>query len=339
MIDSANVSGSLKSFPAQCRQVINDIASQEIPLSCLTAQNVVISGMGGSALGGRVIASLERQVLRVPIAISTEYHLPNYVNDKSLVVISSYSGNTRETIASLAEAQARGAQIFIITGGGKLAEMITSQHLPGFVFSTENNPSGQPRMGLGYNILSLTSLLARCQFISLPENLNLLPQFLTDQQVASDSAWKSLAEKIAGKLPILVASEHLKGAVHCFKNQLNENSKTFSAMFDFPELSHHLLEGLSFPKSNPENLIFLLFESNKYHPEIVKSYPVVEQILTRQKIPWIKVPVNGSSKFFEVMDLIQAGGFTALYLADVLGIDPGPIPWVDWYKDEIRKVV
>ncbi len=334
MLDTRNLYDSVVDFPKQCAQVIWEMAQQEIPNQCYLASNIVVSGMGGSALGGRVVASLERQIIRVPIIVSTEYHLPNFVNRNSLVVISSYSGNTEETIMSLAEARARDAQVFVITTGGKLAQIANEQHLPNYIFDPKHNPSSQPRMGLGYTILSLVLLLARCQLIHPLEKLSDLPEFLTAKQT-DESRFRELAAKLTGKIPVFVTSEHLKGAAHCIKNQINENSKNFSALFDLPELNHHLLEGLSFPESNKQNLHFVFFNSKHLHPEVTKRYPLTQAVLEKQHIPFTEIMLSGPNRLFEVMELIQLGGYVSFYLSQENGIDPGPIPWVDFFKDSL----
>jgi glucose/mannose-6-phosphate isomerase len=335
-LDSLGIGKSLAAFPEQCHQVIHEIALQHIPHQCYLVDNIVISGMGGSALGGRIVASLERQNLRIPVVVSTEYHLPNFVNRKSLVVISSYSGNTEETLASLGEARAREAQIYIITGGGKLAQIAEQFDLPAYIFNPVNNISGQPRMGLGYNVLALITLLSRCQLIQPFHDLNELPDFLTKKQQRTDSLI-SFAEKLVGRIPVLISSEHLKGAVHSFKNQLNENAKTFADLFDLPEANHHLLEGLSRPRSNSDNLIFIFFKSRHYHPEVLRHYSLTLDIVKKQHIPCLEYETDGPSRLFEVMELLQATSYIAYYLSLLNGVDPGPIPWVDYFKDQLKK--
>ena len=129
-LDSLNILASIRALPDQCAQVISEISQQPIPSECFLAENIVISGMGGSALGGRVAAGLERQILRIPMTVSTEYHLPNFAGPHTLVVISSYSGDTQESLTSLAEARSRGCQIFIVTSGGKLASLARQYNLP-----------------------------------------------------------------------------------------------------------------------------------------------------------------------------------------------------------------
>lgn len=336
--DSLGILASIDAFPDQCAQVIKDIAVATIPPSCSRAKNIVISGMGGSGLGGRVLVSLERQTLRIPIVVSTEYHLPAFVDEQSLVVISSYSGDTRETISSFQEARARGAQIYVLTTGGQLAELADRYELPKYVFNPRANVSSQPRMGLGYNTLGIVALLSRCQLIHRVDDLNHLPDFLMDQK-RQKTALADLAYHFAGRIPVIVASEHLKGAAHSLKNQFNENSKTFACFFDLPELNHHLLEGLSYPQTNPDNLAFLFIESTRYHPELKASYPATKSVVVKQHIPVHTLSVTGPTAFFETIGLIQSGAYLAYYLSQVNSVDPGPIPWVDWYKDEIRKVV
>lgn len=332
--DSLGILKSIHALPDQCQQVLNDISSLEIPKSCQLVNNIVVSGMGGSALGGRILLSLENQALKIPLVVSTEYHLPNFVNEKSLVIISSYSGDTEETLYSLTEARARNAQIFVITSGGKLAQISRQLKLPAYIFTPAHNPSSQPRMGLGYNILALLALLSRCQLIH-PQNLSALPDFLRSRQSAIN--YELLAKNLVGRIPVIIASEHLKGAAHSLRNQIHENAKTFAVFFDLPEANHHLMEGLAFPSTNPQSLSFVFIESRFYHPEVSIRFALTRSVVAKQNIPTHTLSLSGDTPFFETMDLIQTGAFLSYYLAVVNAIDPGPIPWVDWFKDEIAK--
>ncbi len=334
LVDTLNILPSAKAFPDQCAQVITDMDnSLNLPVFS-DIKNIVVSGMGGSALGGRVLNYLERQALNYPVTVSTEYYLPNFVNHDSLVIISSYSGNTAETLFSLEEAIKRQARIFILTGGGKLAQKATDLNLPGYIFKPVNNPSGQPRMGLGYSLTAIIRLLVMGKLMSSPPDFNDLPKYLKSRQ--QPEAGNRLAQALTGKIPVLVSSEHLKGAVHCLKNQINETAKNFCVAFDLPELNHHLMEGLAFPAANPQNLHFVFFESRHYHPELQKRYPVTKDVLTKQHIGFSDFQVSGPSPVFEVFELIQAGGFLSYSLSQLNNVDPGPIPWVDYFKDRLK---
>lgn len=333
--DSLGVLAAIGMLPKQVHQVLTEMPLQHVPVNCNLVNNIVVSGMGGSALGGRILANLERQVLRVPLIVSTEYHLPNFVNEKTLVVASSYSGNTEETLTSLHEAIARNAQIFVIASGGKLAQIALEKKIPSYIFDAKFNQSGQPRLGLGYNVMALLGLLARCQLINPPASLSELTEFLEYNQKWSQQEAEKIAYQIAGKIPLILVSEHLKGVAHDFKNQLNENAKNMATYFDLPEADHHLLEGLNFPKTNPDTLQAVFFTSDKYHPEVRKRYPLTETVFHKQHIPSLKIEAKGPNTFFEAMYMIQLASYISFYVSQLNGIDPGPIPWVDFFKSEI----
>ncbi|MDO8488087.1 MAG: SIS domain-containing protein [bacterium] len=333
--DSLGIKKSLQMFPQQFAQVISDISLQHVPHDCMLVNNIVLAGMGGSALAGRIVASLEQEMLRIPFSVCTGFKLPNFVNNKSLVIISSYSGNTAETLSALADAQARQAQIYILSSGGQLAGMATENDIPAYIYETAHNPCGQPRMGLGYSLASVLFLLTRCQLISVPATLNNLPQFLEAQMTASQTAGQQMAEQLAGRAILLMASNHLLGSAHAVKNMLNENSKTLSALFDLPEANHHLMEGLAFPKSNSQHLAVLLFESSQYQTEIQARYPLTEEIISKQHIPVVKFPQAGTDTLEEAVSTLQTGAWLSFYLAGQNRVDPGPIPWVDYLKEKL----
>jgi glucose/mannose-6-phosphate isomerase len=337
-LDTLNVKGSVFAFPDQCEQVIKETADLSVPEDYSGVSSVVLSGMGGSALGGRVLSSIIWDSMRIPMVISTDYRLPDFVGPDTLVIVSSYSGNTEETLMAMAEAQKRKARLFILSAGGKLAQISRDQKISSYIFNPRFNPSNQPRMALGYAIMSVAVILSRCGFVKSPEGLDKIPGFLRSRQTES-ARLLDISRSLLGKIPVLVASEHLKGAAHCFKNQINENAKNYCDFYDLPELNHHLLEGLTYPKTNSDNLIFLFFTSDMYNSEIQKRYPLTAEAVKRHQINFLNWQVAGSDYLSQALDLVQSGSFIAYYLSLLNGVDPGPIPWVDWYKDEIRKMV
>lgn len=333
--DSLNIKKSIEMFPQQFAQVLKDISMQHVPNDCMLVNNIVLAGMGGSALPGRIISSLEQDILRIPFIVSTEFHLPNFVNEHSLVIVSSYSGNTEESLMSLADAVAKKAQIYILTSGGQLAEQAQKLDLPAYVYDASNNPSGQPRMGLGYSIASVLYLLSRCQLINSTDDLASISDFLQQQMSACQIAGQELAQKLVGKALIFVASSHLKGSAHAVKNMFNENSKTVSFLFDLPEADHHLMEGLAYPKSNSQNLIFVMWDSPHYSTELKNRYPITSEIISKHKIDVVKFPLLGEGNLFEALSALLTGAWASYYLAGYYHVDPGPIPWVDYLKEKL----
>ena len=256
-LDKSGILDSISALPTQVDQAFSEVIALEIPSVYAGAKNIIVTGMGGSALGGRVIDALKLSELRAPLEVFTELSLPKYVGKDTLVIVSSYSGNTAETISALRDAIEKKAMVIGVCTGGKLEEILRQEKLPCYVFSPSANPSNQPRMGLGYSITSILSILAKLNFLTLDREdivriIRQMGESISDFNPDSPerrNLAKSLALKLKGKIPVLIASEHLIGIAHAFKNQLNENSKTFSLLFDIPELNHHLLEGLKNPQA------------------------------------------------------------------------------------------
>lgn len=238
-LDKGGILNSISELPNQLEQAWEEVKVLHFGKLLGEVQNIVVAGMGGSALGGRIVDSLFNDRLRVPIEIITDYHLPNYVNSKTLVILSSYSGNTEETIAATNDALSKKAQIFIVTTGGKLAELIKKEDLIGYIFKPIHNPSNQPRMGLGYSLGIILALLGKNNFITVTEEevkrvIKTTEEFVHEFGVRipeSKNIAKSIAKSLHNKSINLMASEHLTGVSYAFKNQLNENSKTFFNSF------------------------------------------------------------------------------------------------------------
>ncbi len=341
-LDKGNILSSIEHLPEQIEDAWVSIKNLEIPEDYTRVKNIVVAGMGGSALGGRIVYYLEFKNLRTPIEVTTNYHLPNYVNEDSLVILSSYSGNTEETISSATDALKRRAKIVGIATGGKLVELLKGK--PVYLIDPRNNPSGQPRMGLGYSISSILALLSKLNFISVSaEDIKkaeeatekFVKEFGVRTHTDSNHA-KKLALKLSRKLPVLISSEHLVGSTHAFKNQLNENSKTFSMHFEISELNHHLMEGLKYPAKSKEILHFLFIRSKNYYERILKRYPITEDVIKQNGFVFDSYETQSQKRNEEVFEILVLGSYISFYMAILHGIDPSPIPWVDYFKKKME---
>lgn len=339
------VAETIRSYPAQLSQSWADVFKIQLPDSYSTVENVLLCGMGGSALGGRIVYSLGAGRLNVPFEISNQYKLPNYVNEKTLVICSSYSGTTEETIACTYSAIERGATVFGITTGGKLGEIFKENNLPWYFIDEANNPSKQPRMSIGYATGSILALLTKLGLIHIL-NEEIEDAILTMHRTATEfhehtSESTNLAKKLAGSLKeegiIFVSSEHLVGATHTIKNQFNENAKTFSTIFEIPELNHHLLEGLEHPKKLRENLVFFFINSNLYDPEIQKRYKITQKIVEKYGYKHFSFSPHSTKKLSQAFEVIMMGSFLTYFLTSDYKMDPLTIPWVDYFKEELSK--
>jgi glucose/mannose-6-phosphate isomerase len=342
-VDKGHILDTILMLPQQVDQAFREVSEIEIPQEYAGCSNIVVAGMGGSALGGRIVDSLTMDRLRTPLEVFTEVKLPNYVNDKSLVIVSSYSGNTAETISALKDAWEKKAKIFGICTGGGLEEFLKAKKIPHYVFNPVANPSGQPRMGLGYSISAILTVLSKLSFINFSDDekmriVRLMGEYVSDFGVEKDSSSnlaKGLALKIKGKIPVIIASEHLVGSAHAFKNQLNESAKTFSLLFDIPEMNHHLLEGLKNPAVAKETWLFIFLESDLYSEEVKRRYPITRDVVEKNDVQTAVYALSGEKKIDQLFEVLVLGSFASLYLAVLYGEDPATIPWVDYFKDKL----
>lgn len=330
---------SVRLLPEQISSAWENVQVLPIPEQFHEAEKIVITGMGGSALGGRVLQHYAKPHSPVPIEVITHYDLPEYVDEKTLVIVSSYSGNTEETLHAFDQALDKDAMIFVITTGGELKEKAQKEGVTSYVFEPEHNPSLQPRMATGYSIGALFALFNKLKLIDIPEGeissaLSVMKDYISQFEDSEESVAGELASKIKGNIPVLIASEHLLGSVHIFKNQLNESAKSFSVMFDIPELNHHLMEGLVNPEAN-KNLLFILFESKLYNDRVQKRYEITKEVLEKNNIRADRYMVNSDTRLQQMFEVLALGSFIQIHLAEIYGSDPIEVPWVDYFKERL----
>lgn len=343
--DEKGVLSSIKMLANQARQAWEEVSNLKLNKKFAGCKNVVICGMGGSALGGRIVDSLIEKKIRAPIEIFTQYYLPNYVNKDTLVLLSSYSGDTEEILTCAHDALKRNAKIFMITTGGKLADFLKKEKLDGYVFEPTYNPSKMPRLAIGYSIFTILAFLNKTHFITITEEeikktFDTLEESLNDfgpRKAEKENLAKKIANGLIGKMPVIISSEHLIGAAHLFKNQFNETSKTFSASFDLPELNHHLMEGLKLPPKAKEILRIIFIKSSLYSERVVKRYPLTEDVVEKNSVSHSVYILRSETKLEQVFELIAFSSFVTFYLAVLTGANPSEIPWVDYFKSKLAK--
>lgn len=343
-LDKSNVLGSIEALPDQIQDAWEQTGALVFPNDYPNVQNIIISGMGGSALGAHVLKHLYKDQLNLPIEIYSHYHLPAYVDSNSLVILSSYSGNTEEVLVAAKQAEEVQAKIIVIAGGGKLASLALEKKWPLYQIDPKFNPSNEPRMAVGYAIFGMLSIFAKLGLVNLSteEVLNLVDHLkelgtkLNPDQLIGNMA-KLLAFQAYDKELILTGAEHLIGAAHVLNNQLNENAKVLTAEWHLPEFNHHYMEALSHPRKLKEDVLFLIFNSHLYLPELTKRAILTAEVIEKAGYEVETIEVTAPTKLEQVFEVITLGAFFNFYLAMLYGIDPAPIPNVDWFKSQIAK--
>ncbi len=334
-MDPNNVYGSTGTLSGQCKQIWEE--AKKINFQGFADINsVIVCGMGGSAYGGYVVSSLFSDKLAVPLLTLNDYHLPAWVNEKTLVIASSYSGTTEESLSCIQEAIDKKAQITGLTGGGKLAEILNTNKIPALIFNPSLNPSKQPRLGTGYMILGMIAILVRLGFLSVSdEEVQSAISELEAAQEEIKSQARNIASKLEGAIPVIFAAEFLDGNSHIIRNQLNETAKSFAAFSPLPELNHHLMEGLKNPSD--KKLCILFIDSDLYSDKLQKRVAITKDVVEKNNIPQVNYQPKGSSKLSQMLNVLSFGGYVSLYLAFLYDQDPSVIPWVDYFKAQIAK--
>jgi len=346
VLDTVNVLGSVELLGGQSQQAWDEVHELVFPESYKTVSNIVFSGMGGSALGAYVTKALFADTLAVPFEIVNDYHLPPYVNEHTLVILSSYSGTTEETLACAQEAIDKKAMVTGITTGGTLGKMLTDHGIPSYIFDPRtNNPSNQPRLGSGYSVVGLVALFDALGFIHVdPKDVAEVVEVMNRGNSTYGAAVatganraKQVGTSWVQKIPVIVAARHLMQVGRVMRNQLHESAKSFAAYHDVPELNHHLLEGLTNPTVNKDLLRFLFLDSLLYEDKIKKRMTITKTVVEKQGIPVEVYATGATSRLAQAMECIQFGAYVNYYMAMISDLDPSKIPWVDYFKAELAK--
>lgn len=335
---------SLDAFPDQINQAWAELRKTKVPASYKKINSVVIAGMGGSAWPFKTIQALFDADIKIPFRVISDYHLPAQVNSKTLVIGSSYSGSTEETVQFVKSAKKKGAKIALLTSGKALKNFANKWDVPAYVFKPVHNPSGQPRLGTGYMMFGALGLLSKLKVVSL--NNNQVRQAIKTAQAGGKKwSWraplkknqaKQLARKLVNNIPMIISAEHLLGTAEAFRNRLNENSKHWAVAYPIPDLNHHLLEGLGNPAA-AKRLMAVNLESKLYDARNQKRFRVTSSVLKKYQIPTYSFRADGRDKLDEVITSLSFSGYISFWLAMLYKIDPTPIPWVDYFKAQLKK--
>lgn len=337
------VADTIRAYPHQFRQIWDQSKSLYLPEDYKYVDKIVFCGMGGSALGARVADSLLMNNLRAPLEIFNGYDIPVYTDEKTLVILSSYSGNTEEVLECAYKALQTKAKVIGVSTGGKLAKILQEHKKPVLVFDPIHNPSAQPRFGVGYSVGTALALLQKLGFVTISdtqieESLSVMFKFSTEfhenTNLSHNLAYE-YARHLKGKVPVLVSSEHLYGASYVIKNQLNESAKTFALLFDIPELNHHLMEGLKYPIRVSELLFFVFFKSENYNEKVVKRYPLTAEVVEKNNISYLTYTCRSKTKLAEIFELLIFGSMVVYFLTLEYKVDPMAIPWVEYFKEKL----
>lgn len=318
-------------FTLQLKEALK-IADNSVLKVSNNVQNVLLSGLGGSGIGASIAKQIADLQTHIPIEVSKGYFIPGYVNENTLVVISSYSGNTEETLHSLKLAIEKKAQIICITSGGEVEKTARANHL-----QVINLPAGfPPRACIGYSLTQLLTVFYQYKLIkeNPSEEISGAIKLISKEADLIKMQAKSLAHILQDKLPVIYTTTYNEALAIRIRQQLNENAKMLCWHHVIPEMNHNELVGWRQPNEKLA-VIFLLddadYERNKKRIEIVR------EVCAKYTSNLINVHAKGKSKIQKTLYLINLTDYLSCYLAEMRGFDAMEINVINYLKNELSR--
>ena len=328
----------IDAMPTQVDSAWNHVLDLPLP-EHRRVTNIVILGMGGSAIGGSLLRSLLAEECPVPILSNRDYDLPAFVGPDTLVIASSYSGNTEETLAALADAQHRGAQVVSISSGGKIAEL-TEQ---GGGIAWHFDYDSQPRAALGFSLLLPLGLLVRLGMVrDFSEDVEEVTQVLRTQQACLDShssvtsnPAKRLAGSMLDRMVLLFAANPLTPVARRWRGQIAENGKAWAQFEQMPEMNHNAVVGLEHPEELITRTLVVFLESSLAHPRNQRRTELTRRMFIDAGYNTETVKALGKSRLAQMLSALHYGDYVSFYLAIAYDVDPSPVQPIAWLKEQL----
>jgi glucose/mannose-6-phosphate isomerase len=341
--DPQGMIGHINNMPDFCEKAWQSAMAFELPEDYTGINKVVILGMGGSAIGGDLLSSYVMNEAKVPIFLQRDFTLPAFVDDNTLVIASSCSGATEETLFAFEESFKTGAKKLAINTGGTLKPLALEKNIP--VFSYDY--MAPPRAVLPFSLLPILSVLQKLDIIGdksrdvaeMVGTLRELLKSINTKVPLKDNQAKQLASSLYGHLPLIYGAEILSQVAHRWKTQFNENSKAWAFYEVFPELNHNAVSGYDFPKDLAGKIMIVLLRAPSLSQRIQMRYRLTCKLLDEARIKYYFVDGTGKSPLSHVMSTVMIGDYTSCYLAVLYGTDPSFIKNIDFLKQHWKVPV
>lgn len=339
-IDTSNMYYILKNFHSQISEAVEIGKSSEFfSFDKYGIKNIIINGLGGSAIGGDLIRSYTHYNSTVPVYINRNYHLPGFAGKDTLSVISSYSGNTEETISAYKESKSKECRIICISSGGKVEKMAL-EHKDRFI----KIPGGlQPRCALGYSFFVLLTVLSEFPFLSLEnENIkNVIENIKRDSEIYSlfdpekNKALK-IAKQLFNKLPVIYSSNDILDVVNLrWRGQISENAKQLAYGNVYPEMNHNELVGWEKNRDILNKIIVVFLKDIDDNERIKMRMEITEEIYKKHASDVISVSGEGETRLERIFNLIYLGDWVSYHLALLNKVDPTPVDAITYLKEKL----
>jgi glucose/mannose-6-phosphate isomerase len=329
-----------ESFADQCREAFS-LSDIPLPDSLNGKQNIVVCGMGGSAIGGDFVRCLIEAQGSAPCFVCRDYELPAFAGPDTLLIACSYSGNTEETLSALRQGITRGCAVVAVTSGGEVAEICRQQNYP-FVQVPGGKP---PRMSLGYLFIPLVRIAERLDYLptqnagaAFAELDTCVERWGVDRPFATNSA-KTLASYLFGRVPLVYGLGGWQGVVASrWKGQINENAKLPASASVLPELDHNEIVGFAGTPPDLQKLATLvMLRDPRQHRQVQRRFDLTRELVEMHVDKVLSITAEGEGALARSLDLVTLGDYASIYLALLRAVDPGPVDVIERLKQRLAE--
>jgi glucose/mannose-6-phosphate isomerase len=323
----------VQNFPNQLKEAIEIGEKSQISNLKSGISNVIITGLGGSGIGGTIVSEIVAHECSVPILVNKDYFLPAFVKESTLVIVSSYSGNTEETIQAMEAALKAKANIVCISSGGKISEMAKANNC-GLITIPGGMP---PRSCLGYSLTQLFFVLHSMKLISdsFKSQLKSAIALITSEEKSIKEEAMKITEFLYEKIPVIYAVDGYNGVATRFRQQLNENSKVLCWHHIIPEMNHNELVGWA---GGWEDLAVILLRNKSDYSRTQTRIEICKEVFPKYTPNVYELWSKGNSQLEQSIYLIHLTDWVSCYLADKKGVDATEIEVINHLKSSLAKI-
>jgi len=339
--DSKGMGKAVAGMPSDVRQGVKKGRDFALPGDYRNIDKVLITGMGGSAMAGELLRILLAPEARLPVMVSRDYMVPSFVDAKTLVIASSFSGGTAETISAMEDAADRKARVLAFSRGGKIEEEAKKKGFPAFHIDYD----GLPRAALGFTLSALITFMEQLGVIQdaskdFDDAVQVMQGWQREIEVSvpeADNEAKKLARRMLGKAIAIYGGDTLSGSARRWKQQINENSKHLAFHGEIPEMNHNMLLGLEFPLQTVGNLMWIILESDFDHEKNIRRIHATAEAGNKTGVTAEVVKARGATRLSQMFSSIHFGDYVSYYLGMLHETDPSDLSAVSVFKEEMQK--
>ncbi len=323
----------VQNFADQLKEAVSIGEKSQISNLKSQIQNVIITGLGGSGIGGTIVSEIVAQECPVPITVNKDYFLPAFVNENTLVIVSSYSGNTEETIQAMESALKANAKIVCITSGGKI-EVMAKENKCDFIIIPGGMP---PRSCLGYSLTQLFFVLNKLKQIgdSFKKQLNDVVDLIVKEQNAIRSEAAVVADFLFKKMPVIYIVDGYNGVATRFRQQINENSKMLCWHHILPEMNHNELVGWA---GGSDEIAVVILRNKTDYSRTQERIKISKEVFSKHTSHIREIWSKGNSHLENSIYLIHLTDWISCYLADKKGVDAVEVDIINHLKGSLAKI-